>query len=208
MQKPFYERVRDEVILLSSDYMKNLVDFDYLIIYGVTEPSKYFVIRNEKDNYLHLTGIYTNLSPKIFFEKCLAKELELEDIIIPSLREHEKRYKGTLRRKINVLPYFVKGIDNTYSVQENFSKNRVICNIASSNHNLTIGYVDTGNNMRPKSLLSGDVLELDKKNKIFYVLKRSRKSQCFDQLVSGETPTLTDFLMKNEEICSLIKLHE
>ena len=206
MQKPFYERIKDEVVEASASYESNYVLVDYLLVYGKDNNYSHIIIKAEKDNYLHLTGIMTNLNPTAFFDKCLSNTLVASDINVPAMKTEEKSYKGTLRRKINVLKDFTKGVDSSYVIQENFVKNRVVCSIASTNLNLTIGYIDTGNCLRPKSLISGDSLDGSKKQSIYLILKKNRTELLYSNLVVGDLSFLKEYSDQNPQFQALIDI--
>jgi hypothetical protein len=206
MQKSFYERIKDEVIEASVAYESNYVLVDYLVVYGKDDKYSHVKIQAEKDNFLHLTGIMTNLKPNIFLEKCFTGTLIVSDINIPSTKIEEKSYKGTLRRKINVLKDFTNGIDSSYVIQENFVKNRVVCTIASTNLNLTIGFINTGNCLRPKSLISGDELDFTKKQNIFSILKKNRENLLYENIVFGDIEFLKEYSSHNPEFHALLNI--
>lgn len=206
MTKPFYERIKDDVVEASLAYESNYVLIDYLIVYGKDSKFSHITIKAERDNYLHLTGIITKLKPKIFFEKCLNNTLLSSDICVPATKALEKSYKGTLRRKINVLKDFTKGVDSSYVIQENYVKNRVVCSIASTNLNLTIGYIDTGNCLRPKSLISGDSLDHSKKQSLFLILKKSRSEKLYKNMIFGSVGFLEEYSDQNPQFKALLKI--
>lgn len=206
MTKPFYERIKDDVVEASLAYESNYVLIDYLIVYGKDSKFSHITIKAERDNYLHLTGIITKLKPKIFFEKCLNNTLLSSDIDVPATKALEKSYKGTLRRKINVLKDFTKGVDSSYVIQENYVKNRVVCSIASTNLNLTIGYIDTGNCLRPKSLISGDSLDYSKKQSLFLILKKSRSEKLYKNMIFGSVGFLEEYSDQNPQFKALLKI--
>lgn len=108
----------------------------------------------KEDNFLHLTGVITNLSPKDFYNKCISGNLLESDFDIGS-----KQRKGSIRRKINVLSdamnLFVAG--KKIVVEEKFVKNKVVCSFARSDNTCTLGFI-LENNAKPKTLLKGNEL--------------------------------------------------
>lgn len=56
-----------------------------------------------EDNYLHLTGVHTNLGASAFFQKCYDGTLEESDFDFNKDGQSESEVKGSVRRKINAL---------------------------------------------------------------------------------------------------------
>ena len=66
----FKQRVCQSIIDQSKIYQKIFVDRQYLICSKCFKNRKYYILVANKDNYLHLVGVHTNLTPSDFFEKC------------------------------------------------------------------------------------------------------------------------------------------
>lgn len=66
----FKERVRQIIIQCSKKYKENFLDYNYLVCSSAFTENDYYIINAHADNYQHLTGVNSVLSPKTFFEKC------------------------------------------------------------------------------------------------------------------------------------------
>lgn len=67
----FKQRVCQSIIDQSKIYQKIFVDRQYLICSKCFKNRKYYILVANKDNYLHLVGVHTNLTPSDFFENVL-----------------------------------------------------------------------------------------------------------------------------------------
>ena len=81
-QVSFKTRVIDTAISIAPDYYSYYVCRDYLLISDAFKNSPYYIVRAEKDNYLHLVGVSTKLSATAFFDKCLNGTLDESDFEI------------------------------------------------------------------------------------------------------------------------------
>lgn len=66
----FKERVTKELIHGAKLYTENLLNRQFLLYSSLFQCRKFYIIRAYEDNFLHLTGVTTQLSPREFFEKC------------------------------------------------------------------------------------------------------------------------------------------
>ena len=76
VEQSFKERVRLKLMDCAVLYYELLVQKDYLIFSRNFRYQKYYIVSAFEDNFLHLTGVHTNLKAKNFFEKCYQKTLE------------------------------------------------------------------------------------------------------------------------------------
>ena len=75
-QVSFKTRAKDTAISIAPDYYSYYVCRDYLLISDAFKNSPYYIVRAEKDNYLHLVGVSTKLSATAFFALKLAQVLQ------------------------------------------------------------------------------------------------------------------------------------
>ena len=95
-----------QIILQSAtDYNDKLNNKDFLIIYKEKNEIKTCNVRFRDFNFLHLTGVKTNLKAKQFYSACLSKKLSLRDIKIDK--------KGKVQQKLAVLPYLADMLYNS-----------------------------------------------------------------------------------------------
>lgn len=187
----FDDRVISTLCSTSKLYKQNYVDYTYLIVSKSFSNEPYYIIEMHDDNFLHLSGVQTSLNASVFFGKCIDDSLSITDIIAPSIGS--KYYKGTIRRKINVLPDFVNGFDTSYSVQENFNKNSITCNFASANYNLTIGFLKVHESV-PFTLLKGNCLDNSLAKPIDVLLRKPRTDGIFNEVIIGNSIIIKEFI--------------
>ena len=79
-QKSFKERVKDTLVQCAGLYKGYYVEYEYLICSAAFFKNSYYIISAHEDNFLHLTGIHTNLDAAIFFERCYKGTLQLQPL--------------------------------------------------------------------------------------------------------------------------------
>ena len=112
---------------------------------------------------------------------------------------NEKSAKGTVRRKIQVLPDMMTLMKSDVQVEEGFRKNRVVCSLATADGNCTLGFSESMK-ARPKSLIKGN--ELKNPGTVDLILRKIAGSSFFDEIVVGDIETLNQFREKIENIVS------
>lgn len=145
---------------------------------------KYVKIHADKDNYMHLLGVNSNLSASDFYNKCIKGTLTTNDFDFKKKNQSEKSTKGYVREKIVALPYFC----NMFSAfdiecQQNFSKGKVSCSFASASNKYTIGFVATG---RPMTLMKNNQLDKNKSKPVIAVLRKEKGSNTFNDIIYGD----------------------
>lgn len=60
-QKSFTQRVKETVIHSAYLYKKYYVEYEYLLCSKAFKKSEYYIISAHEDNYLHFTGLHTDL---------------------------------------------------------------------------------------------------------------------------------------------------
>lgn len=154
MEETFKSRVRQALVLGASLYKENFLDCIYYVFSSNFKIKDFYKIEAKEDNYKHLTGVSSSLSPTLFFQKCLNNSLTEQDFEIQT-----KVQKGSVRRKIKVLldgMILLNGEE--ILVEENFKKNTISCSFASSDNKCTIGFTST-ESAKPQTLLSGNQLK-------------------------------------------------
>lgn len=92
--KSFKENVLDSILTGAKSY-QSLLGFDFVVKSDAFRFRGEYVIRFHADNFLHLTGVGTSLSPKEFFFKAVDGSLSLDDFDC----EATPQRKGTVRLK-------------------------------------------------------------------------------------------------------------
>ena len=131
-QKSFKENVLEAICVGAQKYKQFFLDYEYQITSSAFIENKSYVISATKENFLHLTGVNTNLPSKQFFEKALAKTLAVDDFNFCKNGESEQTAKGSVRRKVRFLPCIEKILSDTTLAEEKFVKNKIFCTFAVS----------------------------------------------------------------------------
>ena len=116
-----------------------------------------------------------------------------------NIGKSEKEVKGSVRRKINSLPFIIGMFENVTNVEEDFSKNRIKCALAAGNSSVTLGFVVVGK-AKPMTLLNGNELDESKAKSIDLVLRRKSGDDKFMDIILGDVGKLTEYveLLKDE----------
>lgn len=191
-QRSFKERVKETVIQNAFSYKKYYVDYEYLLCSKAFIKNEYYIVSAYEDNYLHLTGVHTNLDAVTFFEKCYKGILEETDFDFYKNGQNESEVKGSVRRKMNVLPTIMNIFSVGTSVEEDFEKNKIRCTLAAGNSSATVGFFVAGK-ARPMTLLKGNELDMTKAKKLDLVLRRRKGEAKFSELILGEEKQLLEY---------------
>ena len=206
MSTSFKDRVVQVAIAQAPIYKSVFVDFEYLICASAFKSRPYFIIAAKEDNYRHLIGINTSMSASDFFDACISSTLTIDDFDFKKKNRTEKEVKGSVRKKIKVLPLLMGMMTQDLVAQEHFSKNAITCAFATTDCNYTVGFVDTGKS-RPMTLLSGDELDWSKSTPVDLILRRPSGTDRFDTVMYGNPSILSNYFHTPNEFLaeSLIK---
>lgn len=191
-QKSFKERVKETLIYNADAYKRYYIDYEYLLVSNAFEKSKYYIVTAHEDNYLHLTGVHTELGAKTFFERCFDGTLEETDFDFCKKGQNESEVKGSVRRKINALPAVMDMFSIGTLVEEDFEKNRIRCSLAAGNVSATLGFVVAGK-AKPMTLLKGNELNPAKVKKLDLVLRRKSGETNFSEVLIGTEAILSEY---------------
>lgn len=192
MNVPFKTRVKNTAIEYAKTYNSFFVNKSYLIISEAFSNQPYYIIEAEASNYLHLLGVNTKLSAKPFFQKCLDGSLQENDFEILYSNRPEKDSKGTIRRKITALTGLSNVISSSSTVEEDFSKNRIVCSFAAANKTCTMGFT-TNTPVKPKTLLNGNLLSSGKSKPILIALSKLRTDEKYNKVMIGSIELLASY---------------
>ncbi|NLU52219.1 MAG: hypothetical protein GXX10_05060 [Clostridiaceae bacterium] len=193
----FKKRVMDTIIKNAKLYKEKFVDYEYIICSEAFQYKEFYIISANEDNYQHLTGVHSLISAKEFFIKSYNGTLQESDFDFIKRGQSESAVKGSVRRKISVLPNIVHIFDSGTKVQENFIKNKVNCSFATADGKCTLGFVDCGKS-RPMSLIKGDELDRSRSKEIALLLRKHVSKDKFDELIVGDLDILNRYLDKLE----------
>ena len=200
-QKSFKERVKNTLIQCAVSYKRYYVDYEYLICSSAFSKHSYYIISAHEDNFLHLTGIHTNLDAATFFERCYKGTLQETDFDFSKKGQNESEVKGSVRRKINSLPSIMNLFTISTSVEEDFNKNRIRCAFAAGTTSATLGFVVAGK-AKPMTLLKGNELDSGKAKPIELVLRRNSGEDKFTDIIAGEIDNLKTYKESLKDLLS------
>ncbi len=204
----FKERVRQTVIDCSKKYKSNYVDYDYLVCSKAFTQKDYYIISAYEDNYQHLTGVHSLISPQDFFNKCYDGSLSECDFDFIKKGQSEKSVKGSVREKIAVLDSTMDLF--TYPeiyVEESFHKNRVFCSFATAINSFTLGFAND-KYATPKSLLKNNKLS-NNINKVDLIIRKHKTEELYNEIVLVNNETIKNYydkivsLLSSELVASL-----
>lgn len=181
----FKERVAQVAIAQAKVYERAFLKYEYLLCSEAFTDKPYYIISAHADNYRHLVGVNTAISADDFFQKCLDGTLTESDFDFCKRGQTEKETKGSVRDKIIALPEFLSIMGKPLLAEESFVKNRVRCSFATTDRNVTIGFI-AANKSKPMTLLRGDRLDSTKCATVDIVLRRPYGSQFFDEVIYGD----------------------
>ncbi|MCF0115541.1 MAG: hypothetical protein HUJ56_09320 [Erysipelotrichaceae bacterium] len=197
-------------MLCAKEYKNYYVDYEYLIVSQAFVKNSYYIVSAHEDNYLHLTGVHTNLTASDFFDKCYTGTLKESDFDFFKNGQIEKTVKGSVRRKIANFAMIMSMFTSNTMVEEDFKKNRIKCTLAAANASVTLGFIVVGK-ARPMTLLKGNELDLNKSKQIDLVLRRRSGSSKFTDIIAGSIDVLREYEKVLLEILSddlLLKVKE
>lgn len=186
----FKERICVELTKAAQSYKEVYLDYEYLICSEAFMRRKYYIVAAQKDNFQHLTGVHSWISPKMFFEKCYQGTLTEEDFDFIKKGQDERSVKGTVRRKIKVLPDIMSLFKTGLLTEESFEKNNVFCSFATADGHCTLGFSES-EKARPKSLIKGNALRNPKT--VDLVLRKKSGTKFFDEFVIGDENVLCKY---------------
>lgn len=190
-QTSFKTRVKEIAITESKRYKEVFIDHQYLICSKDFHKKDYYILAAEKDNFLHLIGINTNLSAASFFDKCFDGTLIEDDFDFHKKGKDENSIKGSVRRKIKSLKRVSTLFQEDILIEEDFKKNKIVCAIATTDKKITLGFSD-GPVSRPKTLLKGNELKTNPLT-VDLVLFKKRNEKKFNKIVIGNTELVKEF---------------
>lgn len=186
----FKERVKNTAILHAPIYERNYIQYEYLICSDAFKTG-FHIVKSDRGNYLHLIGIHTELSAEAFFKKCISGELDEEDFDFNKPGQSEKSVKGSVRKKITVLPAMMNLFTQTLIAENNFKKNKVECAFATTDNTCTLGFAVSG---RPKSLLKGNELNKEKAKNVDLIFRKPRSSKTlYQELIWGNRENIKKY---------------
>ncbi|MDF2804644.1 MAG: hypothetical protein K0S61_4549 [Anaerocolumna sp.] len=195
----FKERVRNIAICESKNYKKYYGEHDYLVCSSAFKIQDYYIIDAKEDNYQHLLGVNSKIAPQAFFEKCYTGTLQESDFDFQKRGQSEKSVKGSVRRKIDILPNMMNLFNGNIKVEETFVKNQISCNFATTDNKCTLGFISTPKS-RPMTLLKGNELHIAKMKDVDLILRKDKGKEKFSEIIIGDSEVLMSYFEKIKEL--------
>ena len=178
----FQERVCRTIIACAKIFQDTFLTYDYLVCSDAFSTSFHTITAHE-GNYLHLTGVHTNLKAIDFFNKCIKQTLQITDFDFKKPGVSVTSVKGSVREKITVLPYLNNFFSSPLLAIEGFKDNKVLGTFATSDKIITLGFVHRGN---PMSLLKGMKLDKNIAKPVELVFRKPKNVDKFSEIILGE----------------------
>lgn len=156
MSTQFEQQTRKQLIQAANAYAHLLGKVFVLESPSFVNRPRY-LIRFFATNFLHLSGVETNLSPKDFFTKCFSGQIAYGEFW-----DSSRKNKNTIRKKLRNLINVDSIFDFEVFVQEDFVKNAIHCVIATTDGRFTMGFVDNRNWVVPNTILDSNHLSSSK----------------------------------------------
>lgn len=195
----FKERVRLEIIKAAKQYKTIYAAYEYLICSEAFAQNDYYIIAAMENNFQHLTGVHSNISSQDFFDKCIQGTLVDTDFDFIKKGQDEKTVKGTVRRKIKVLPNIMELFKPGLQIEENFKKNKIVCSFATADGACTLGFSGSIK-ARPKSLIKGN--ELNNPKPVEIILRKKVGEELFNEIIVGNKTLLKKYQSKIRKLIS------
>ncbi len=188
----FKAKVREAIVMASKMYFEYFVGYEYLLCSEAFKSVAYYIVCADKDNFRHLTGVCTHLNAETFFDRTLGGTLTEEDFDFDKKRQSESEVKGSVRRKISVLPEIGNVFSEGTLVEENFVRNRIRCSFVAGRKSYTLGFT-VSEPIKPMSLLKGNCLDVSIARPLDLVLRRRRGTEKFDELILGDREVASEY---------------
>jgi hypothetical protein len=156
MNNLFKEKIKEQLLIAAHDFFK-LLNKNITISSDDFEFQKNYLLKFNKTNFLHLTGVISHIKADLFFEKCFDGTITVDDFDYDEIKN-----KTNIRNKLKHLVNISKMFDKELLVQEQFVKNKVICKIATSDNECTIGFAGGNYCVYPKTILNKNRLDKTK----------------------------------------------
>lgn len=193
MQQSFIARVRDEIVRCAPIYKGVFLDYDYLLCSQAFVHAPYYVIRGHAFNYLHLTGVRSNVPAEAFFRKCYYGTLAETDFALAKSNSISDAVKGSVRRKITVLPDMADIFSPETMIVEGFHRNTITCSFVTETATFTMGFTRTDEVM-PMTLLKGSVIDPAVALPLDIAIRCKRGEKRFYEIIVGNEDILQKYI--------------
>lgn len=158
-------------------YKENLDGNNLLIISLLNKALSHIELKFIGSNYLHLTGIATQLKASIFYDKCISGKLSLDDF--------NMKIDGTTVQKLTILPKLMDLYKNTNIVgQYNGTKAKLCTDKLAGNIIGCLGLTKQGKYYIPNTALKEDIRDyICKTEKVIAIFGKRFNDKLYNKLL-------------------------
>lgn len=165
------------IIKAAKNYDAFLNGKHFCIVYHNEDNWEYVEVAFHDINFLHLTGVKSKLSAKMFYSAAISGKLSIKDIIIDS--------KGKAQQKLIVLPYLHELLYNNCMIG-NFINSGIYVKsdyfVGDTKAFLSLGFIKGKKKDIPITLYNEDVKTLSRPvHKVFAIFMKKRNSKKYEE---------------------------
>lgn len=191
------------IVKAAKNYEEKLRDKHFMVVYRNKNEVCSCNVGFRDMNFLHITGVKTNLSAQQFYEACLTGKL--------SIRDFEIDKKGKVQQKLAVLPYLSELLYNNCMIG-NFINNGVVIKadyfVGDTRSVISVGFRFRKTVDIPVTLYHEDIKKLSMPTcKVIAIFSKSYKSKTYEDCTylakECEISKLPNSIkeMLNKELC-------
>lgn len=192
------------IVHAAENYKEYLQDKVFLIIYIENGISKTVQVEFRDSHFLHLTGVYTKLSAKRFYEKCINRKLSVD--------EFELDKGGKTQQKLMVLPFLHELLYNNCMIG-NFINTGIYIRadyfVGNTKAILSVGFRYGKNVDFPVTLYKEDIRKLTQPtNKVLAIFRRNFDQANYTECTYFSKGQEIDKLPMDKDIKAMIVIRE
>ena len=149
---------------------QTLLGKDFVIQSADFKNRNKYVLRFYEGNFLHLTGVKTKIKPADFYQKAITNQLAVNDFDCDSTKDLKGFTKEKIPHLLNIDTFF----DSSLEIQENYSRGKVTCLIATSDGAFTLGFTGGSGPLNPMTLLNRNTIDHSVSTKSYTIVIKKR----------------------------------
>jgi len=165
------------------------LDYEYLLYSPNFTDNPYYIVSSVEGNFGHLTGVHSIIPANDFFIKCYNNTVSEKDFDLMMRYINRKDMKGTIVDKMKAFEVLPTFFSSRLQAKETFSKGKIHCHIATTDNQITVGFVNN-KYASPKTLLKGNELFLSRTVDVSLILRRSHGASKFDTIIQGDVESI------------------
>lgn len=179
------------------EYDVRLKGYQFLIYYQVNDHCEYKEIEFKASNFLHLTGVKSNLQPNLFYKKSMNGKL--------SVRDFEIQNNGNTQRKLEVISYLPHLLYNSCMIGD-FNNNGISLRadymVGDTRRTLCLGFGTSRQGCDyPASLIKGNVKDYAKfTGRVWAIFRRKTGEEHYTEIAFLNRKTDLDSLKLPEKV--------